>query len=738
MNKTININISGIVFHIDEDAYEKLENYLSSLRTHFAHSEGKEEIIGDIESRIAEILSEKMNERNAEVVIDSDVDEIISIMGNPEQFEDEDYEEETTTMSNRKRGTYKKLYRDPRERILGGVCAGLSHYLRVDTIWVRLIVFLSFFVTGGFTLLLYGIFWAILPKAQTTADILQMQGEAVNVTNIEKKISNQIGEVREGIESGRARKGVEGFLSGFFRVLGELVRGFLKVLWWVIKIVLVIWLVSLLIGLIAGFISLIIGLFTTLPVASTFFFSPSWLGGLSGILSLLFLGIPIAAILLFLARKIFKTKPLHNNYKWAMLGLWLLGGIGLLIIAASQIKQFSVEDEVVSTQAVNVYDSDTLYLKAADFKVDPSFEELPWINWDNDARFGKKRLYFEKILLDVEKSKNDQIALIKKVSARGTTRQRAFERASAIQYDAVVSGNEVAFSPYLEIVKPDKWRYQEVDLTLELPEGKTVYLDESMREIIYDIKNVTNTHDRNMLGRYWTMTEEGLECIDCADISSLHTSSAVRHGKDYDFANFNQLEISGIYEVEIRQDDEYRVSVSASDDLFFKTQLSQEGEKLIVKTARDGLTWNEVFRNYRQPKLYITLPELNDLHVEGLAEIELRDLDAGAMNIELDGASKLRGEIDVELLDLAVRGAAKIDVEGTSDDINLLVEGVARVDLYELLSNNAKVNIEGGGRAFLNVMDNLDVTLKGVSELSYKGEPEVISDIDGISSLRNY
>ena len=734
MKKTININISGIAFHIDEDAYVKLNKYLESLRTHFAHSEGKDEIISDIESRIAEVLSERMTADNSEVVGSSDVDHIIGLMGNPDQFEDtEDYEDEVPTSEKRR---YKKLYRDSRERILGGVCSGLSHFLRVDTIWVRLIVFLSFFITGGFTLLLYAIFWAVLPKAQTTADILQMQGERVNVTNIEKKISNQIGEVREGIESGRARSGVEGFFSGFFRGLGHLIRGFLKICWFVLKIFLVVWLAIILISLIIGFIGLIIGLFTALPVANAYLFSSSFIGMLAGISSILFIGIPIAAILLFLARKIFKTKQIHSNYRWAMFGLWLLGAIGLIGTATTQVQQFRQGDEIMTTSTLDTYGSDTLMIVAKKFEVPNDFQEAPWVDFD-DHRIGKKRMYIENVNLDVIKGNSDNFVLNKRYEARGKTRKAAADRAAMINYIEEMNGETLSITPYIEIAKPNKWRAQEVDLIVEVPIGKTVFLDQSLRGVMYDVKNVTNTHDRHMLGRYWTMTADGLECVDCSDISSVHSSS-VRHGKDYDFDNFSELDIHGIFDIDIRQDDEYKVTISSEDDLLFKTQIRQEGGTLIIDIDKDGLTWKELFRGHRRPKLYINMPLLEKLDVEGLSIIELHELDGKDMRINLDGASTLEGSVDAESLTIKIEGASKIELEGRTDNLDLLVEGLAKVDMDELLAHKAKVEIDGGGKAYINVIDELDVKLRGLSEVNYKGDPEVTEDIDGIARLSNY
>lgn len=189
MNKTVTINIAGLVFHIDEDAYNRLDAYINAVRNSI-QQEDKEEIVEDIEARIAELFSDRIDQQSG-VIRMNHVDEIIEIMGKPEDYfiEEEGYvaiEEGFTTS----KGT-KKIYRDGDKRILGGVCAGLGHYLNVDVVWIRIIFVLLFFLYGLSTLV-YFILWIIIPKARTVADVLEMKGEPVNISNIEKQFRQGI------------------------------------------------------------------------------------------------------------------------------------------------------------------------------------------------------------------------------------------------------------------------------------------------------------------------------------------------------------------------------------------------------------------------------------------------------------------------------------------------------------------------------------------------------------------
>ncbi len=188
MNKTLTINIGGLVFHIEEQAYHKLYQYLEAIKKSIA-IEDRQEVIQDIELRIAEIFTAKITTTN-QVIILADIDEVISIMGKPEDYYIE--EEIDSTYTEKTYYRERKLFRDKEKGILGGVLAGLAHYFKIDTVWMRLIfLFLVFFYGTG--ILLYFILWIIIPSAKTASDKLDMMGEPVTIETIERKI-------KEGVE----------------------------------------------------------------------------------------------------------------------------------------------------------------------------------------------------------------------------------------------------------------------------------------------------------------------------------------------------------------------------------------------------------------------------------------------------------------------------------------------------------------------------------------------------------
>lgn len=193
MKKTFDININGNVFQIEVDAYEVLQKYMVNLKNYFGKDEEGKEIISDIESRIAEIFTEKINEENQVVTLHW-VNEVVDTMGTPENFNEEQIDEEPLAGQKKRK---RKLYRDPEQSVLGGVCGGLAAYFNMDPVVIRLIVVLLALVTSGAGLLAYFILWIIVPKAVTTTQRLEMKGEDVTVKNIEKFIKDEVNAVKE-------------------------------------------------------------------------------------------------------------------------------------------------------------------------------------------------------------------------------------------------------------------------------------------------------------------------------------------------------------------------------------------------------------------------------------------------------------------------------------------------------------------------------------------------------------
>ena len=192
MKKVLNITIGGVVFTVEEDAYELLSNYLKEIGNHFKKDEDREEIVEDIEVSIAE----KFMAKKGAVVSSADVKRVIKKMGSTKDFKD--FANEEVDDESEEKPLPRKLYRDEEDEIIAGVASGLAAYFGVDALFVRLVFFISLFL-GGVGFLAYVFLWIVVPPAQTTAQRLHMRGERVTLKEIEKSVKAGVDRLKKKI-----------------------------------------------------------------------------------------------------------------------------------------------------------------------------------------------------------------------------------------------------------------------------------------------------------------------------------------------------------------------------------------------------------------------------------------------------------------------------------------------------------------------------------------------------------
>lgn len=518
MKKTFTINISGTVFHIEEDAYEVLQKYLVNLKNHFGADEEGKEILADIEARIAEIFTEKSTDERKVITLQW-VEEVIATMGTPEDFVEEETDEETTYTSAAKRK--RRLYRDPEHRVLGGVSSGLGAYFNMDPVILRIIFVVLAFITTGAAILAYIVLWIAVPKAVTTAQRLEMRGQEATVKNIEKSIREEVREVQESYKKfrqsdayARGKKKMEG--------AGDVAYHILKLL---LKIVVVILGVILIISGILG----LLGLISTLTIGESLvqgmplawgpeIHFPDVLSYLVdagtvtlGVITLGFLaGIPMVAMIYIGSKLVFRYKSNNTVVGLGMAGVWLIALITLFVVSTSQLRNFRNESTVVVNNTVPCDTCQILYLELAE----DTYKGYAAHSWDLN-HLKVMQIRGEKIMLgtpqlDIEKAGGDEFVVSLRKTSKGRSRELARDHADDLEYNFQLNDSVLLFDPYFFLKEGDKWRNQRLFITLKVPEGKGVYLDEDMVDIIYDVENVTNTYDRDMVGKYWEMKPEGL------------------------------------------------------------------------------------------------------------------------------------------------------------------------------------------------------------------------------------
>ena len=552
MNKTVNINLASIFFHIDEDAYLKLQRYLESIKRSFTDSQGRSEIIADIEARIAELFTELiLNDK--QVIGNKEVEAIITIMGQPEDYlvDDEIFEDEPQQINDTK-GRSKKLFRDTETSYVGGVSSGLSHYFGIDAIWIR-IMWLILILGFGTGALIYILLWILVPEAKTTSEKILMTGENVTITNIEKKIRDGFDSVSESVGPNIIKAGdklKEGFENAsdsisnsvknidvnkqtnriksssqtFFDTIANIFMFILKMF---AKFIGLILMFTGAVGAIAISVALFITSFGNheavnispdfLELANTTG-TPYWIVALLGFFALV---IPFL-LLFYLGLKILVTnlKSIGNVAKFTLLGIWILSIIGLSIIGVRQGLSYKEKAQVVKTeQLFNIKANDTLTLlmHANDYYAE-NFKRR-FDNYETGfAENGDKVIYSQGIRLII-KSTKDSVAKIRTVrSARGNNYNTARDRADNINYNYTLEGKLLKLDNHFLIPNNSKQRDQRVEVTLYLPEGSFLIADKNTYNYhSNDSYRYNDILEHGMEDRYLEVKNNALVCNDCPD-----------------------------------------------------------------------------------------------------------------------------------------------------------------------------------------------------------------------------
>ena len=515
MNKTININLAGVIFHLEEPAYESFKAYFKQVKDALLNQEGGAEIVADIEARIAEIFNLRLQESNSQVIMESDVDFVISTLGRPEDFTDESEEGEYNGASKTKR----RFFRNPDEKVIGGVASGIGSYFKIDPVFIRILFLIMLFFTGiGF--LTYVILWIAIPEAKTTAQKLQMRGEPVNLGNIEKSVKEELEGVKERFGRFRENQKETGSLSSAFnRFLNFLLNIVEAVFNFVIRFL---GLILIVIGSIIAFSLLI----TILGIAGStwnlggmdFMVDGNLLGmnsaeavlGLGWRLTLLKVGtlltlvLPVVTIISLIVRILGKKVP-NGKILNVTAGITFAAGLIMIIYAGGSVaREFT--DSATEVQEIKLTGS-TFDLRADLLEDDENF--LFEVQDD--------QLRIENVSLDIRRTFDSTATLVLKHKAHGKNHAQARTRAKQFNYPVESTGTILSVSEYFGVPKEALYRGQRLKATLYIPDGTRVFLDPSIENIIYDIENVYNMWDGDMLGHTWEMQKRGLVCIDCQE-----------------------------------------------------------------------------------------------------------------------------------------------------------------------------------------------------------------------------
>ncbi|WP_421938281.1 PspC domain-containing protein [Pedobacter sp.] len=525
MEKTIIINIGNTIIHIEESAYELLKAYLMEVKQHFANNADDLEIVTDIENRIAELLTEQLEEQKKQVVDASNVNAVIGQMGRVKDFEtlEEGEEEPVINQQFHYQSADKKLYRDMDERVIAGVCAGIGHFINIESKWVRLIALLTI-LFGGLGILVYALLWIIMPKAKSRIEKMEMKGEPANLQGFQRNLDEELQAVKERLSEVNkrsqplfARFGM--FIGEFFEWLGRFISGTGKLIF----------------KIIAGFIVVFGVLFLLALIISTAAFFGFWDGSTQdyfflsivddshrGIVLLgafIVLFIPILALVLFSIRVAFNKQAINKILSFALLIIWLIGvaitGYQVAKIT-SEFKEHAelsqtTELKVAKTYVVDIdktkffsKEDSLLYHIDHDFKnriVVDDFEHHPF----RTPRFAR---------INIQKSEGNATSVTQTYESQGKTYQLALQNAQNISYNYVVKDSLLLFSPRFQLRKGSIWRDQEVWVNLKVPVGTRLILKQDAYRYISNYYGWSCNDKGENEDDYsvWIMTEDGLKC----------------------------------------------------------------------------------------------------------------------------------------------------------------------------------------------------------------------------------
>ncbi len=605
MKKIININLSGRVIPIEDSAYEKLQAYIESLRRYFINEEGRDEIINDIESRIAELMDEKIR-KGASSITDADVDEIIASMGRPEDFQaaeeadtistaSQSYQSRSTgeeTYTTRRRN---RLYRDSSDKILGGVCSGLANYMNVDPAIIRILFAIITFGGFGFGVIAYlllwivlpsrdleyyggkrlyrnpedrvfggvasgiaayfkreawtirlifaapillsiilslvswpfyheGVFvpnvvfgslsgtfifayiilWIVLPEAHSEYQRMEMRGEKVDVHTIRQNVKERAKEFSEDVKTtaqnigNRAKdfantrgkefatevkEAARRTSSGLGHVIGVLFKAFFLFIAGTIAF-----------GLLVGLMALIFGGIGIWPIKN-FLLDGFWQNAFAWGTLFLFLAVPVIALITWLIRRMMRVRSQNSYLGWIFGGLWTLGWISASLFAASMVSDFRMNNErrAAAEFSITQPTNHKMIVKVSEPEVEYG-GSYSWVHFD-DRGFDitEDTLRISNIKIRIEQSQDSNYHVEIKKYSHGKTIADAESRAQKIGFNAAYQDSVLDLGSGIAIDKNSKFRNQQVIVVIEVPVNKKIRFDETINKL-HDLSIRTNRY----------------------------------------------------------------------------------------------------------------------------------------------------------------------------------------------------------------------------------------------------
>ncbi|GAB3947008.1 hypothetical protein GCM10028805_18470 [Spirosoma harenae] len=836
MKKTISINISGVIFHIEEDGYDKLKNYLTTVQQYFSTYEDSQEIVTDIENRIAEKLLAKLKAADKQAVSLEDVNELTAAMGTVADFEAVEEEEVLVTSGGRNSassigqgaknsGPYqstsnpmphapsttfepRRLVRDLRRKTLGGVCAGLAHYFNIDVVWVRLI-FLALFLAmpplgqefgagvSGFTFivyiamwialpgvttieddktvkkffrnpenkvlggvasgiaayfgvdtgvirllfvlgivffgvgfLFYIVLWMIAPQANTLTEKMEMQGQPITLSNIEHSIKQNLNiHDLPNSESTLTRillfpfRAIATIIGGLGSALGPLMTGVMGIIRIFAGVLLLVIAFSLMVACLAA-LGAALGInqfgpggdfppfeFIRAEVTAPMVLSAFLVGFIPAF------GLAILGIMLITMRNVITSRTALTVGGVWLVALVILGGTVTPVISSFQ-RRGTVEETKVLNVPARI----------------PTFDMK---NVENDADWRPS--------IDLKGYEGATLNLVQYFRSQGRTRAEAQANARQIKYVYTIKDSTVYFDETLELAPKAHFRGQDLDMDLMIPYEKPFRMT---REFARFVRNEFGGKEIDrMESSIWQFTKaDGLVCInyprekdrdyndeddDVTDLTEDVQSAVTNelgddfdhigdHTRQFNVREFSKVDVGGAFVVRFRKGDSYKVVADGREKDLDDIEVNIEGDKLKVSLDKKGIfNW----KNRKRIGLTITIPKsIEELQLTGASKASLTGFEHyDHLTIGMSGACRTVFDGDVNRLDLDLTGASNAVLRGRVSDLDAELSGACKLEANSMHIDRAKVDANGASHADFGHVGTLDSNTSGASKVS-RGE----------------
>ena len=674
MKKIININLSGRVIPIEDSAYEKLQGYIESLRRYFSHEEGRDEIINDIESRIAELMNEKVR-KGAACVTDADIDEIVAAMGRPEDFDAADTVDaaEPAQKGQQQQYTYaetkakKRLYRDSSDKFIGGVCSGIAAYLNVDPAIVRILFaiitfggfglgFLAYIllwiilpekdienfsgkrlyrnpdermiggVAGGLAayfnkststmrlifaapivlsllisvldgsswrhdfdifpniifgslsgtfILAYVILWMVLPEARTNYEKMEMRGEKVDLNRIRQNVQEGMGNVKDRMKGwseevkesaqnfgNKAREFANTRGKTFAAEVGQTAsrsgRGLGHAIGVLFKVFFLFIAGTIAFALFVALIALIFGGIAWWPV-NNFLWTSKWQQIYAWGTVIFFFCVPLIGFITWLIRRILRVRSRHSYLGWTFGFLWTIGWVAATLLASSITRDFREYEHKDTGVSITQPSHGKMIVAVSE----PELEYTGRFDWVNDEGQGwdlsNDTLKLSTVKFNIKASPDSIYHVALKRYSFGNTQDEAISRAEKIQYTIYSRDSILDLASGYAIDKDSKFRGQQVEIEIQVPVGKKIRFDESVNDKLNPANiRVKRSYRRNRIvdidveDDYWHRFRAGVDYVMGIDgsLKDISGGTAIKsEGYRYDEKDSNQIK----EEIEIKK-----------------------------------------------------------------------------------------------------------------------------------------------------------------------------------------